>query len=42
MALDMFGQANGFYDYASQLDGQKSPDKLALEEMKENFLIFNL
>ena len=27
IALDLFGQANGFYEYAAKLDGKKSTDE---------------
>ena len=36
IGLDLFGQANGFYEYAAQLDGSRSADELALKETKEN------
>ena len=39
IGLDLFGQANSFYEYASKIDGNKSADELAFKEMKENFLI---
>ena len=38
ISLDLFGQANGFYQYASQLDGKKSADDLAfLRDEREFF-----
>jgi ring-1,2-phenylacetyl-CoA epoxidase subunit PaaC len=37
IALDMFGQANGFYQYASQLDGLKSADELAFKRNEREF-----
>jgi len=37
IALDMFGQANGFYEYASQLDGSKSADDLAFKRNEREF-----
>ena len=38
ISLDMFGQANGFYEYASQLDGYKSADDLAFLRNEKEFL----
>ena len=37
IALDMFGQANGFYQYAAQLDGTKSADDLAFKRNEREF-----
>jgi ring-1,2-phenylacetyl-CoA epoxidase subunit PaaC len=37
IALDMFGQANGFYEYASQLDGKKSANFLAFNRNEREF-----
>ena len=37
IGLDMFGQANGFYDYAAQLDGTKSADDLAFNRNEREF-----
>ena len=37
ISLDLFGQANGFYSYASQLDGNKSPDDLAFLRNEREF-----
>ena len=37
ISLDMFGQANGFYQYAAQLDGAKSADELALRRNEREF-----
>jgi len=37
IALDMFGQANGFYEYAAQLDGTKSADDLAFKRNEREF-----
>ena len=37
IALDMFGQANGFYQYAAQLDGTKSADELAFRRNEREF-----
>ena len=33
----MFGQANGFYEYAAQLDGSKSADDLAFLRIEREF-----
>jgi len=37
ISLDLFGQANGFYSYASQLEGNKSPDDLAFHRNEREF-----
>jgi ring-1,2-phenylacetyl-CoA epoxidase subunit PaaC len=37
IALDLFGQANGFYEYASELDGSKSADELAFKRNEREF-----
>ena len=37
IALDLFGQANGFYEYASKLDGIKSADDLAFKRNEREF-----
>lgn len=37
ISLDMFGQANGFYQYAAQLDGTKSADELAFIRNEREF-----
>ena len=37
ISLDMFGQANGFYEYAAQLDGTKSADDLAFLRNEREF-----
>ena len=37
ISLDMFGQANGFYQYAAQLDGSKSADELAFRRNEREF-----
>ena len=37
IALDLFGQANGFYEYASKLDGLKSADDLAYKRNEREF-----
>lgn len=40
ISLDLFGQANGFLEYASKLDGNKSADYLAFHRNENEF--FNL
>ena len=40
ISLDLFGQANGFLEYASKLDGQRSADEMAFKRDSEEF--FNL
>ncbi|MEC7864140.1 MAG: 1,2-phenylacetyl-CoA epoxidase subunit PaaC [Bacteroidota bacterium] len=37
ISLDLFGQANGFYEYASQLDGKRSADDLAFLRNEREF-----
>ena len=37
ISLDLFGQANGFYEYASQLDGSRSADNLAFMRNEREF-----
>ena len=37
IGLDLFGQANGFYEYASQLDGSRSADELAFQRNEREF-----
>ena len=37
IGLDLFGQANGFYEYAAQLDGSKSADELAFQRNEREF-----
>ena len=37
IGLDLFGQANGFYEYASQLDGSRSSDELAFRRNEREF-----
>ena len=37
ISLDMFGQANGFYQYAAQLDDTKSADELAFRRNEREF-----
>ena len=40
ISLDLFGQANGFLEYAANLDGKRSADDLAFKRDSEE--IFNL
>lgn len=40
ISLDLFGQANGFLEYAANLDGKRSADDLAFKRDSEEF--FNL
>lgn len=37
IALDLFGQSNGFYSYASQIEGTKSADDLAFLRNERQF-----
>ena len=37
IALDLFGQANGFYEYGAKLDGSKSADDLAFKRNEREF-----
>jgi ring-1,2-phenylacetyl-CoA epoxidase subunit PaaC len=37
ISLDLFGQANGFYEYAAKLDGSKSADQLAFKRNEREF-----
>ena len=37
ISLDMFGQANGFYEYVAKLDGSKSADDLAFLRNEREF-----
>ena len=37
IALDLFGQANGFYEYAAQIDGSRSADDLAFKRNEREF-----
>ena len=37
IALDLFGQANGFLEYASKIDKKKSPDDFAFKRNEEDF-----
>ena len=37
IGLDLFGQANAFYEYAAQLDGKKSADNLAFLRNEREF-----
>ena len=40
ISLDLLGQANGFLEYAAQLDGKKTADDLAFKRNENEF--FNL
>ena len=42
ISLDLFGQANGFYEYASKLDGTKSADMLAFKRNEREFFNYQL
>ncbi len=42
ISLDLFGQANGFYEYASKLDGIKSADMLAFKRNEREFFNYQL
>ena len=42
ISLDLFGQANGFYEYAAKLDGSKSPDDLAFKRNEREFFNYQL
>ena len=42
IALDLFGQANGFYEYAAKLEGSKSADELAFRRNEREFLNYQL
>ena len=37
IGLDLLGQANGFYEYASELDGNKSSDDIAFRRNEREF-----
>ena len=37
ISLDLYGQANGFYTYAAQLDGSRSADELAFKRNEREF-----
>ena len=37
IALDLFGQSNGFYEYAAQLNGSRSADELAFKRNEREF-----
>ena len=37
ISLDLFGQANGFLEYAAKLDGKRSADDLAFRRNANNF-----
>lgn len=42
ISLDLFGQANGFYEYAALLDGEKSADKIAFTRNEREFFNYQL
>ena len=42
IGLDLFGQANGFYEYASKVDGNKSADELAFKRSEREFYNFQI
>jgi ring-1,2-phenylacetyl-CoA epoxidase subunit PaaC len=42
IALDLFGQANGFLEYASQIHGKKTPDDFAFKRNADEFFNFHL
>ena len=42
ISLDLFGQANGFYEYASEINKEKSPDDLAFKRNERQFYNFQL
>jgi len=42
IGLDLFGQANGFYEYASKIDGDKSADELAFKRNEREFFNFQI
>ena len=42
IGLDLFGQANGFYEYAAQLDGSRSADELAFKRNEREFFNYQL
>tara|TARA_B100000925_G_C22008598_1_gene474943 strand:- start:528 stop:1274 length:747 start_codon:yes stop_codon:yes gene_type:complete len=42
IGLDLFGQANGFYEYASKVDGNKSADELAFKRNEREFYNFQI
>ena len=37
IALDLFGQANGFYEYAAEIDGSRTKDDLAFKRNEREF-----
>ena len=37
ISLDLFGQANGFYEYAAKINGEKSADELAFRRNEREF-----
>ena len=42
IGLDLFGQANGFYEYASKIDGNKSADELAFKRNEREFFNYQI
>ena len=42
IALDLFGQSNGFYEYAAKIDGKRSIDDLAFRRNEREFYNFQL
>ena len=42
IALDLFGQSNGFYEYAAKIDGKRSIDDLAFRRHEREFYNFQL
>ena len=42
IGLDLFGQASGFYEYASKVDGDKSADELAFKRNEREFYNFQI
>ena len=42
IALDLLGQANGFLEYASKLEGNKSADDFAFTRNEREFYNFKL
>ena len=42
ISLDLFGQANGFYEYAAQINGEKSAHELAFTRNEREFFNYQL
>ena len=42
ISLDLFGQANGFYEYAGQLNGKKTSNDLAFKRNEREFFNYQL